>query len=153
MYLFRSRRFAPLLPALLLLTALVTLVASPAKALGHSAAGAAPVKLAPANVLVTAKGATLYVFALDKPNKSNCNGTCAKFWPPLLVPKGAPPAAHMSGVTGTFGVAARTDGTQQLTFDGAPLYTFVLDKKVGQMNGQGSTASGGYWWVVVAAGH
>lgn len=156
MHLFRSRRCAPLLSALLLftlLTALVARVAAPAQAQGHSAAGTDPVKVAPANILVTSKGATLYTFAPDKPNKSTCYGECAKYWPPLLVPKGTSPAAHMPGVPGTFGMTMRRDGTHQLTYYGAPLYTFLIDKKAGQMNGQGSTASGGYWWVVVAGGH
>ena len=115
-------------------------------------AGAALVKLASAKILVTAKGMTLYVFAADPKNNSTCYGKCAKYWPPMLVSAGVQPAASLQGVPGTFGMAARKDGTQQLTYDGAPLYTFLGDKKEGDMNGQGSTASGGYWWVVVAAG-
>jgi plastocyanin len=114
--------------------------------------GSALVKLAPAHILVTANGMTLYVFAKDTKGKSACYKTCAIYWPPLLVAKGATPPATMTGIHGTFGVASRTDGTQQLTYDGALLYTFKLDKKPGDMNGQGSTASGGYWWVVVAGG-
>lgn len=150
MRLLRTRRFAPLLLASLLVAALIPLVAS-AQAQAHSAA-AAPVKVAPAKILVTDKGLTLYTFSPDKPNKSTCYKTCAKFWPPLLVPAGAKPPASLPGVPGTFGVAMRTDGTHQLTYDGAPLYRFLFDKKPGQMSGQGSTASGGYWWVVVAGG-
>jgi predicted lipoprotein with Yx(FWY)xxD motif len=55
----------------------------------------------------------------------------------------------MPGITGRFGVAMRTGGAQQLTFDGAPLYTFVKDKKPGAMTGQGLDVAGGYWWAVV----
>jgi predicted lipoprotein with Yx(FWY)xxD motif len=44
----------------------------------------------------------------------------------------------------------RTGGQRQLTYDGAPLYTFVNDRQPGQMTGQGLQAFGGYWWVVVA---
>ncbi len=152
MRLFRSRRVAPLLLATLLLTALVALVATPAQARAHAPAAAALVKAAPARILVTATGMTLYTFAPDKPDKSTCYATCAKYWPPLLVPKGDHPATTMVGVPGTFGAVLRTDGRQQLTYDGAPLYTFLGDQKAGQMNGQGSTASHGYWWVVVAGG-
>ena len=47
----------------------------------------------------------------------------------------------------------RTGGAQQLTFDGAPLYTFVKDKKPGDMTGQGLDVAGGYWWAVAVAGH
>lgn len=138
--------------ALLAWVALLAIAVSAAQASAHASASAAPVKVAPAHILVTSKGMTLYVFAADKPNKSACYGKCATFWPPLLVPKGARVAASMPGMPGTFGVAVRTDGTHQLTYDGAPLYTFLFDKKAGAMNGQGSTASGGYWWVVVAGG-
>ena len=135
-----------------MLTALVALVATPAQARAHAPATAALVKAVPARILVTATGMTLYTFALDKPDKSAGYGPCAKYWPPLLVPKGDHPAARMTGVQGTFGMALRTGGTPQLTYDGAPLYTFLGDQKAGQMNGQGSTASHGYWWVVVADG-
>ena len=135
-------------PVLLALAVAVT----GAQASSHSQAGAALVKLAPAHVLVNAKGLTLYVFAPDSKNKSTCYGPCAKFWPPVLVPKGTKVAATMTGIPGTFGVAMRTDGTHQLTYDGAPLYTFLNDKEAGDMYGQGLVAGGGYWWVVVAAG-
>lgn len=138
--------------SLLALPALLTVAVSAAQASSHVQAGTALVKVASANILVNAKGMTLYVFAPDKKNKSTCYGTCAKYWPPVLVPSGSKPAASMAGVAGTFGVAMRTDGAHQLTYDGAPLYTFLEDKKPGQMNGQGLVAAGGYWWVVVAAG-
>jgi predicted lipoprotein with Yx(FWY)xxD motif len=105
------------------------------------------VKTASARVLVNAQGRTLYVFASDKPNKSVCKGQCAVAWPPLLVPKGTTPPAAMPGIKGKFGVAVRTSGAHQLTFDGAPLYLWFKDKKPGAMTGQGV---GGVWWVVVA---
>ena len=43
----------------------------------------------------------------------------------------------------------RTNGKRQLTYDGAPLYPFVKDKKAGDMTGQGLDVAGGYWWIVV----
>ena len=122
-----------------------TLVASQAQA------APALVKTASAHILVNAQGMTLYVFAVDKPNKSVCTGACAAFWPPVLLPKGAKATTTMPGVAGTFGVAMRAGDRRQLTFDGAPLYTFIKDKKAGDMNGQGLVASGGYWWVVAAS--
>jgi predicted lipoprotein with Yx(FWY)xxD motif len=100
----------------------------------------------------TNKDSTSHTVTKDPANKSMCYGTCSKYWPPYLVAKGTTPAASMSCIPGTFGTVARTDGTRQLSYDGAPLYAFLGDKKPGDMNGQGSTASGGYWWVVVAAG-
>jgi predicted lipoprotein with Yx(FWY)xxD motif len=61
---------------------------------------------------------TLYVFAPDKAKKSVCYGKCAAFWPPVVVPKGKMVPATMPGITGKFGVAMRTGGARQLTFDG-----------------------------------
>jgi predicted lipoprotein with Yx(FWY)xxD motif len=117
---------------------------------GRSTHAAVLVKATSAKLLVNAQGRTLYVFAPDKPNKSVCYGECAAFWPPVLVPKGTKVPATMPGITGRFGVAMRTGGAQQLTFDRAPLYTFVKDKKPGAMTGQGLDVAGGYWWAVVA---
>ena len=55
-----------------------------------------------ATVLTNAKGFTLYSFAPDTPTKSNCNGTCAQYWPPVKGP------ATAAGVTGTFGTIKRS---------------------------------------------
>lgn len=142
----------PIIFAVLSLAALlVTGAASPALASVHSSApSAAPVRTSAAHILVTTSGRTLYVFATDSRNKSTCYGQCAKFWPPLLVKTGSTPAANVANISGNFGVAKRKDGSKQLTFDGAPLYTFAEDKKAGDMNGQGVVAAGGYWWVVAA---
>jgi predicted lipoprotein with Yx(FWY)xxD motif len=153
MKLFRSLSFPALLGGSILLAGLVTFAASPVLARVHtSAPAAAPVKTKAAHILATSKGRTLYVFAADSKDKSACYGECAKFWPPRLVTTGTTPPAKVKGVPGTFGVFTRTDGTQQLTYDGAPLYTFAGDKKAGDMNGQGLLASGGFWWAVVAGG-
>jgi predicted lipoprotein with Yx(FWY)xxD motif len=138
-----------------LATAAVLLLAAPAYTVSHahaSVAGAAAVKVAPAQTLVTPNGSTLYIFAADSPNKSSCYKDCANVWPPLLVAKGTQPATTIPGVAGTFGVTVRTDGSRQLTYDSAPLYTFAADKKPGDTNGQGQVLNGGYWWIVVA-GH
>ena len=63
-------------------------------------------KIGGVTVLTSAKGFTLYSFAPDTPAKSNCNGACAKFWPPV---KGAVSA---SGVKGTFGTKWWDNGAQ-----------------------------------------
>ncbi len=111
-------------------------------------AQAAPalVKTASAQMLVDAKGMTLYMFTEDKHGKSMCTGACAQYWPPALVAKGASIPASISGISGTFGSIMRSDGSHQLTYDGAPLYTFVKDKKPGDVSGQGVD---GIWWAVL----
>jgi predicted lipoprotein with Yx(FWY)xxD motif len=105
------------------------------------------IKSAPASVLVNAKGMTLYVFAADKKNTSNCYDTssfkCATFWPPLLLPTHY--VMHNSPGNSVWGVAMRKDGARQLSYYGAPLYTWIKDKKPGDMTGQGVA---GVWWIV-----
>ena len=147
----RSIMLPAIAAAVLLLASAGALMRSAATlaAGGPSPHAAALVKTASTKLLVNAQGMTLYVFAPDRPNKSVCYGQCAAFWPPALVPKGTKVPATMPGITGKFGVAMRTGGAQQLTFDGAPLYRFVKDKKPGDMTGQGLYAAGGYWWAVV----
>ena len=120
--------------------------------LGSSAPAAATcgglktAKIGGVTVLTNAKGFTLYSFAPDTPTKSNCNGACAKFWPPV---KGAVSA---SGVKGTFATIKRSDGSTQATFDGHPLYTYVGDTAPGQAKGNGLNLFGGVWHEVTTSG-
>jgi len=112
-------------------------------------AAAAMVKTTSTQMLVDSRGMTLYVYAPDPKGKSVCYGECAEYWPPMIVASGTKVPKTMAGMKGTFGVTVRKDGKRQLTFDGAPLYTFVKDKKPGDMVGQGLDVAGGYWWAVV----
>jgi predicted lipoprotein with Yx(FWY)xxD motif len=102
-------------------------------------------KISGATVLTNAGGFTLYWFAPDTPAKSNCNGSCATFWPPV---KG--PATSGPGVTGKLGTITRSDGTAQATYNGHPLYTYVGDTAPGQAKGNGLNVSGGVWHEVVS---
>ena len=113
---------------------------------GAAAAAAAPAASAGAMVnagqnpalgsfLLDAKGMTLYVFANDSANTSNCSGTCATNWPPLLT-NGAPVAG--SGINAALlGSFTRSDGGIQVTYNGMPLYDYSGDKAAGDTNGQG----------------
>jgi predicted lipoprotein with Yx(FWY)xxD motif len=101
-------------------------------------------------VLANSHGRTLYLFAKDKGGKSSCSGTCAQYWPPLLV-HGKPSAG--SGVKASLlGTVKRSDGKLQVTYHKHPLYTYAGDKSAGQANGQGVNASGAKWYVLSAAG-
>ena len=95
-------------------------------------------------ILVDAKGMTLYTYAKDTVNASNCSGACATNWPPLTVAAGVTPTAG-PGVQGSLGVIQRADGTYQVTIDGMPLYYFAKDTKPGDANGQGVAS---VWYVV-----
>jgi predicted lipoprotein with Yx(FWY)xxD motif len=100
-------------------------------------------KLGP--VLADAAGRTLYYFSPDHPPHLACNGKCLKVWPPLIVPASFKVAPTLKGVPGRFSVVLRGK-ERQLAWDGHPLYTFVSDKKPGEVNGQGFLKK---WWAVL----
>ena len=100
-----------------------------------------------ATVLTNAQGFTLYWFVPDTSTTSNCNGSCATFWPPV---KG--PATAGTGVTGKLGTITRADGSTQATYNGHPLYTYKGDTAPGQDKGNGLNISGGLWHDVTASG-
>ena len=102
-------------------------------------------------ILVDSQGRTLYLFAKDSGTKSACSGACATNWPPLR-DSGKPTAG--TGLTASLlGTTPRSDGNPQVTFNGHPLYTFVMDQKAGDANGQGVTAFGGSWFTLDSAGN
>ena len=119
--------------------------ASPAT--GSSGTALKTTTIGGATVLTNAKGFTLYSFAPDTPTKSNCNGTCAQFWPPV---KG--PATAIRASRARFGTIKRSDGSTQATFDGHPLYTFAADTAPGQAKGNGLNVYGGVWHEITASG-
>jgi predicted lipoprotein with Yx(FWY)xxD motif len=100
-------------------------------------------------VLVNAHGFTLYWFARDTPAKSRCNGSCARYWPPVI---GRAVAAAGTVLPHGFGTIKRADGQTQATYDGHPLYAYSGDTAAGQLNGNGLNASGGLWWAVSPSG-
>ena len=101
-------------------------------------------------VIVDSKGRTLYLFEKDTSRRSACSGLCAQYWPPLLT-HGAPKAR--TGVKQSLlGKIRRTDGTQQVTYAGHPLYLYVGDSRPGQTNGEGSQEFGAGWDVLSASG-
>ncbi len=99
--------------------------------------------------LTDQQGRTLYVFAKDTGTTSQCYGSCASFWPPLVT-TGAPQAG--TGASATVGTTARTGGAMQVTYAGHPLYRFANDRSAGDRKGQGLNLSGGLWWMVMPDG-
>jgi predicted lipoprotein with Yx(FWY)xxD motif len=101
-------------------------------------------------VLATSTGMSLYLFKADKRGKSACYGQCATYWPPLL--KKGKLTAGTGLKAKLLGTTKRKNGTLQVTYAGHPLYRFKLDKKVGQVAGQGQDFFGGKWYVLSSAG-
>jgi predicted lipoprotein with Yx(FWY)xxD motif len=122
--------------------------AAPASSAPAASSGALKTaKIGGATVLTNAKGFTLYWFAPDTSTTSKCNGSCAKYWPPVMGPATAGPA-----VTGKLGTIKRSDGSVQATYNGHPLYTYVADTAPGQAKGNGLNLSGGVWHEVTVVG-
>lgn len=85
-------------------------------------------------------GFTLYVFDDDNNvDGSACYDGCATNWPPLLLADD-----EASGVS-KLSTITRTDGTEQVTYDGRPLYFYIGDNEAGETNGDGV---GGVWHTV-----
>jgi len=104
-------------------------------------------KIGSTTVLTNSKGHTLYWFVPDTSTKSNCNGSCIHYWPPVL---GSVTAG--SGVTGQLGTITRSNGATQATWNGHPLYTYIGDTGPGMDNGNGKNLSGGVWHAIVLSG-
>ncbi len=91
----------------------------------------------------------IYVFELDKAEKSVCYDECAVAWPPVLT-KGDPVAGK--GVEASLlGTTERRDGTLQVTYAGKPLYYYAHEAP-GEVRCHNVNLNGGFWWVVGADG-
>jgi len=97
-------------------------------------------------VLVDAQGFTMYWYAPDTSTASNCVGSCATAWPPVI---GTPSLASGVSLTGKLGTIKRSDGSIQATYDGHPLYLFKADSSAGMATGNKVS---GIWWIMTVSG-
>jgi predicted lipoprotein with Yx(FWY)xxD motif len=98
-------------------------------------------------ILVDRAGMTLYTLTSNGRTVS-CTGSCLSVWTPLPSATGANPVGG-TGV-GSLGTVMRPDGSQQVTVNGIPVYTFKGDAAPGDAKGQGIRSFGGVWLVVEA---
>jgi predicted lipoprotein with Yx(FWY)xxD motif len=111
--------------------------APPTVAVGNSGLG---------NILVDSQGRTVYMFGADSGTTSACTGACAAAWPPVQA-TGTPTAGSGANTALVGG-----NGTNQVTYNGHPLYTFSGDNQAGDTNGEGRVAFGGTWSALSPAG-
>ena len=104
----------------------------------------------PGKFLVDGKGRSLYLFEADKSTTSTCTGACAAAWPPVTA--SAMPMAGGGVSQSLLGTTKRADGTEQVTYNGHPLYYFAADTGAGMVKGQGSKQFGAGWYVLNAKG-
>ena len=97
-------------------------------------------------VLVNSEGRTLYAFS-----GAECEGACAKAWPPLLDENGEPQPSNGTAAS-RLGTVKRPDGTTQVTYADHALYTFGGDKAPGEANGDGQSAFDGTWTALKGSG-
>lgn len=93
--------------------------------------------------LTDGNGMSLYISLKDVGGKSSCDAACLATWRPVLV------SGKIIGGAGVnlsnLGVITRSDGTHQVVYLGAPLYTYSKDVKPGDTNGHGVD---GVWFLV-----
>ena len=103
--------------------------------------------------LVDATGKTLYMLEKDSNGASTCQGACTTEWPPLLAQQGTPRTLDPALDDSAVGVIQRHDGTQQVTFNGHPLYHYVRDTAAGLINGAGRKDQFGEWYLLGPEGN
>jgi predicted lipoprotein with Yx(FWY)xxD motif len=81
-------------------------------------------------VLTDTSGRTLYTAEQEADGTIKCTGACLDIWKPVTGSASAP-----SGVSGTIASTKRPDGQTQLTYNGAPLYSFAEDSAAGDAKG------------------
>jgi predicted lipoprotein with Yx(FWY)xxD motif len=101
------------------------------------------------DVITDARGFVLYRFDKDSANppKSNCdNAKCDATWPAVIA-QGTP---VLQGIDPSIvGTVVRSDGKQQVTINGWPVYRYSKDPAPGKWKGQGV---GNTWWVIAPDG-
>jgi len=117
---------------------------------GHHASIGAAKEGELGTILVDSKGRTLYLFRRDPGPESTCLGACASAWPPLRA-TGKPTVS--GGADGSLvGTSPRSDGRQQVTYNGHPLYLYAGDEKAGDTRGEGLTDFGASWYALTPSG-
>lgn len=101
-------------------------------------------------VLVDSTGRALYTSNREAGGAVMCTGSCESIWKPLTINGKSPEGS----VPGKLGVVKRPDGTNQVTYNGTPLYSFTQEGP-GEVTGDGaSDAFNGqkFTWSVVSVG-
>jgi predicted lipoprotein with Yx(FWY)xxD motif len=138
-----------IVPALVVLVAAILIGVFTAVSMGgnHDKRVVKTAKVGGRTILVNRNGMTLYHLSVERKGHFICTDkTCLSIWKPLVVPRGTTPTGVKS-----LGTVKRPDGRSQVAYKGGPLYTFVEDKKAGDMKGNGFKDVG-TWRVIAVAG-
>jgi predicted lipoprotein with Yx(FWY)xxD motif len=100
--------------------------------------------------LTDANGRALYLFEKDTPGQSQCDSACAVAWPPFLA--SAATAGDTLVQAAMLSTITRMDGSQQVVYNGMPLYYYVKDAAAGETKGQDIEEFGAEWYLVAPNG-
>lgn len=98
--------------------------------------------------LTDGQGKSLYLFDADTSGVSNCNGACLQVWPALTIQNGQTPQVGGSATNNLISTITRSDGSKQVTYNGWPLYYYIVDKNPDDTTGQGVDSFGAKWWLI-----
>jgi predicted lipoprotein with Yx(FWY)xxD motif len=96
-----------------------------------SAGGVSSQTIDGTDVLVDSDGQVLYSPDEEQGGKVLCTGSCTSIWKPVPASEGAGASSDLM-----LGDVDRPDGEKQLTYNGAPLYTFT-EEGPGKLTGDG----------------
>jgi predicted lipoprotein with Yx(FWY)xxD motif len=103
-------------------------------------------------IVVDGKGLTLYHVQSEKNGRLTCTGNCLYYWFPVTVKSKAAIVLGPGLSKAKIGTVKRPGGALQVTYNKLPLYRYYLDRKPGQMKGQGEKDPAGTWYVVSTSG-
>ena len=102
--------------------------------------------------LVDADDRALYLFTPDEDlEESSCVDECAEAWPPFVT-NGVPVAREPAVDEILLDTITREDGSEQVTYDGWPLYYYAGDEEPGDTSGHGIESFDGEWFLVSPEG-
>lgn len=104
------------------------------------------------SIIVNGKGLTLYHVSSERGGKLTCTGNCVYFWFPVIVTSKTKIVVGKGLSKARIGTIKRPNGALQLTYNKLPLYRYYLDRKPGQLKGQGVKDPAGTWYAVAASG-
>lgn len=125
---------------------------SATSALNEPARGGTALKVGTAKypaAMTDSTGRPVYLFTGDKGTTSTCAGACATDWPPVAT-TGVP--SIDAAFTLKPGSTTRPDKTEQVTYNGHPLYYYAKDTG-GNVAGEGRKAFGGDWYLIDSHGN
>ena len=99
--------------------------------------------------LTGASGRALYLWVGDSDGASNCSGDCANAWPPVF---GRRSTASGGAIAAALGTVIRSDGSEQVSYHGHPLYYSTADPGPGTTHAEGRDSFGASWWLVAPTG-